>query len=462
MTLLSYDSKYVVQSSTQVSTTSATLVDDAQAIQTFSLAASQTVVVFYQASKNYGHGQYGLHTAIKVDTIDYAHSYDSGDNDHDCQRNCSFWIGTLGAGSHTIKGRFCKEYTSAGTVYIDYRTLTITILDGNEFQYVDSTTQVTTTGTTLTDDTSASVTFTPSGTCKALYLYNASNSGAYEESESGQKVAIRIGSVDYSQAEKSGEANPESTSSGTHSVFTAYANSLSAVSTTVKGRFAAAKTGNVAINSRQLGVLLFNNMTELDVVSSTTQKTTTSSSLQNDTTCSLVKIPSTDKELLAIIVASKRYNTSSSTSGERYGLAINGTNKVYGRTSCDGESNYPSSIGMCWAQSITAGTTYTLQGQFSNNTGTKTAKIDFRIMIAIWLPTTAGAIAHVKTYYVGCICNVTATKDIASTNEANQKIKQMSVDKQEIANLNIQNQKAPIDLIIEQTYPIDVTIKNWT
>ena len=73
-TLLTFNSKYVVTSSTAVTTTSATLVDDTQASQTFSLTASQTVLVIYQANNLYGTAiqHTGMQNAINVDTTDVA------------------------------------------------------------------------------------------------------------------------------------------------------------------------------------------------------------------------------------------------------------------------------------------------------------------------------------------------------------------------------------------------------
>ena len=88
--------------------------------------------------------------------------------------NTVFWIGTLASGSHTIKGRFASN-TSGSTATVSNRVLLIYILNGDAFQYVDSSTTSTTTSTSLEDDPQASFTFTPPGTCKALILYNISN-----------------------------------------------------------------------------------------------------------------------------------------------------------------------------------------------------------------------------------------------------------------------------------------------
>src|SRR5512136_2166382 len=275
-TLLTFNSKYVVTSATAVTTTSATLVDDTQASQTFSLTATQTVLVIYQANNLYSAAMewHGLQNAINVDGGDVAVSWDSPFNNNFIARNTVFWIGTLGSGSHTIKGRFASN-TSGSTATLSERGLLIYILDGNAFRYLDRAATSNNTTTTFIDD-SATFTFTPPGTCKALILYNVANAGATENSF-GKKAAINVGGTDYSQAEKPGAAD-----SCANSVFTLLAGSLPASSIKVTGRFAGNATGTALINRRQLGVLMFDDATLLDTVSSDTQVTTTSSTLVND------------------------------------------------------------------------------------------------------------------------------------------------------------------------------------
>src|SRR4030042_5860836 len=104
-TLLTFDSKYVVTSSNALTTTSATLVDDTEASQTFNLTASKTVLVIYQANSvhNAAMPNTGMQNAIRVDGTDRAISWDSPYTTNYATRNTVFWVGTLGSGSHTIK-----------------------------------------------------------------------------------------------------------------------------------------------------------------------------------------------------------------------------------------------------------------------------------------------------------------------------------------------------------------------
>jgi hypothetical protein len=388
VTLLTFNSKYVVTSQNADTTTSSSLVDDPDAQQTFTLSASKVVLVIYQANNVYGAAMplTGMQNAISVDAIDKANSWDSCYISAYPVRNAVFWVGTLAAGSHTIKGRFASN-TSGQTATISNRVLVIIIFDGDEFQYVDDATTATAPDGTLIDDPNAQVTFTPSATCKALILYNISNNGA-TESTYGKKAAIRVATTDYAQAEKSPEG-----SNYVDSVFTCHALSLSAVSTTVKGRFANSRTvtATVTIHRRQLAVLLLADSTLLDIVTSTTQVSTTSSALVDDTQATISRTTSDTRELLVVAVGTKRYNVSSALTGECYGIKVDANDRVNSR-GAPGGTAYANSAGTAYAEQLTANV-HTVQGRFSNNNGTDTAKIDARQVVALWF-TVGGALTQ--------------------------------------------------------------------
>ncbi len=385
-TLLTFSSKYVVTSVIAVTTTSTSLQDDTQASQTFSLTGSQTVLVIYQANNLYGIAMpaTGMQNAISVDSTDVAKSWDSPWDSTYVARNTVFWIGTLGSGSHTITGRFASN-TASSTATVSNRVLLIYILNGNAFLYDDDPTSQTTTSATFVNDPSASFTFTPSGSCKALILYNVANSGATEAGY-GKKAAIRVGSTDYSQAEKSASAPDYA-----DSVFTLWATSLSAVSTTVLGKFAVNNTGTVTVNRRQLGVLLFDDTTLLDLVNSDTEVTTTSSSLVDDAQATINRTTSDTRELLVVAMGTKRWSVTSYSSdeGECYGIMLDGTDRANSRGSCSftqmqtGEG--ADSAATAYAQNLAAAS-HTIKGRFSNNTGTTLAMIDSRRIAALWFP----------------------------------------------------------------------------
>lgn len=379
MTLLTYNSKYIVQSEVSVNTTSPTFVDDTEASQIFTLTKNQTVLVMYQANCNNGSTEVvnGTQNAISVNGTDHAISSDSASGANNCVRNCIFWIGTLGAGQHTITGRFSSNL-SGSTVTIDNRILLIYIFDGDEYRYLENNlTLATAPSATLVDDTISTTIFTPSANCKALYLYNCCNTSGTEDIR-GKKAAINVAETDYSQAEKS-----NATANYYNSVFTCYSESLVASSTTVKGRFAANRNSTVTVNSRQLGILMLADSTLLDIITSDTQVSTSSNALVDDGQATINRSTTDTRELLVIAMGTKRDGTNSSATGECYGISINAVDRQVSRGSpnsavrCD-------SVATCYAINLSSGD-HTVQGRFSNNTGTDTAIISSRRVIALWL-----------------------------------------------------------------------------
>lgn len=373
MVLLSFNGKYVVTNQNVDTTTSSSLADDPDAQQTFPLTANQVVLVIYEANNLYGDTMpaKGMQHAISVDGVDKANSWDSPITQDYPVRNCVFWMGTLAAGSHTIKGRFASN-TNGSTATISNRTLLIYVFNGDEFQYVDDATADFTDSFTLIDDPHAQVTFTPSATCKALILYNCANSGLGEFGQ-GKIAAINVAGTDYGQAEKS-----PGLSDYPDSVFTVHALSLSAVSTTVKGRYASEVNTQIIINRRQLAVLLLADSTLLDIITSTTQVTTNSSSLIDDTEATINRTTTDTRELLVVAMGTKRIATFAG-NGLCYGIKVD-TND---RTNAQASKETAVSAGTAWAEILSAGS-HTVQGRFST-IGFLTAAIDARQVVALWL-----------------------------------------------------------------------------
>jgi hypothetical protein len=376
MTLLTFNSKYVVSSTNAVSTASTSLVDDTEATQTFILAGTQVVLAIYQANSTYANGiesDAGTENAISVDGTDRALSYDSAPATYRAVRNCSFWIGTLAAGSHTIKGRFAVN--GPGSAVVNNRVLLIYIFDGDEFQYVDDATLRTTTSFSLVDDLSASVTFTPSGACKLLCLYNITNLHGATEYATGKKAAISIAGVDHAtSAKSSGSAKAES-------ICTFYGLSCTAISTTVKGRFSTPSVGEtVSINRRQLGVLLLADATLLNLIDSAVQVTTTSNVLVDDTQALISRTTTGLSELLVVAVGT--VTTPTTTRGECYGIKIDANDRANSRGTPKDEYN-SNSAATAYAEQLAAGA-HTVQGRFSNNYGTDSAVVNTRQVVALW------------------------------------------------------------------------------
>lgn len=385
MTLLTYHSKYVVQSSTAISTTSSTLQDDSYASQTFYLDSTKTVLAIYVANNTVEAADANiLINAISIDGTDHSTANQAGavsDGLAGLSRNTCFWIGSLNAGTHTIKGRFASTMQGY-TISVRNRTLLIYIFNGNEFTFVENNTQQSTTSATYVDDSYATATFTPTGACKALILYAANTAFNSSESIYGKKICIRVGSTDYTACEA--HQSPIYLDSG-NSLCTAYALPLTATSTTVKGRFACVVSGSesVTIDKHVLGVLLLDDSTTVDLSSSTTQVSNSSTTLANDTQATITR--SASGELLVLAQATQKLDTSGSTDGNIYGISIDSTDVAHTRFA-PSQQGFPFSGFVTYAQTATSGS-HTIYGRFAANVSGQTAKIDTRILIALWFST---------------------------------------------------------------------------
>lgn len=386
MTLLTYHSKYVVQSSTAISTTSTTLQDDSYASQTFYLDSTKTVLAIYVANNTVEAADANsLTNAISIDGTDHSTANQASavsDGAAGLSRNTCFWIGSLNAGTHTIKGRFAATMP-AGTISVRNRTLLIYIFNGNEFTFVENNTQQSTTSVTYVDDSYATATFTPTGACKALILYAANTAFNSSESFYGKKICIRVGSTDYTACEA--HQSPLNYDCG-NSLCTAYALPLTATSTTVKGRFACVVSGSetVTIDKHVLGVLLLDDSTTVDLSSSTTQVSNSSTTLANDTQATITR--SASGELLVLAQATQKLDTSGSIDGNIYGISIDSTDVAHTRFAPSLYPSFPFSGFVTYAQTVTSGS-HTIYGRFAANVSGQTAKIDTRILIALWFST---------------------------------------------------------------------------
>lgn len=230
MALLEFKEKYQVSSSNTVTTQSTSLVDDTEATLSFTLDQPCAVLIIYAEHEVHSGApsRYGNFAAIRVDGADYSRVCGGGRGSGHSMRNTTFWAGTLDAGSHTIKGRFASMRSDL-TAVIDQRTLLAYVFYGDEFTFISQAAIQTTNTIHFIDDPYAQATLTPSSSCKALVLYAVSNSGG-TEAQNGKKAAISIASSDYAKAEQSRGMLYQD------NVFTAWAQSLSSVVTTIKAR----------------------------------------------------------------------------------------------------------------------------------------------------------------------------------------------------------------------------------
>jgi hypothetical protein len=201
MALLEYKEKYQTSSSNQVTTQSTSLVDDTEATLSFTLDQPCTVLIIYAEHEVYGGAslRWGNKAAIGIDGLDYSLVAGGGRSSGHAMKNTTFWVGTLDTGSHTIKGRFSSMRADL-TAVIDQRTLLAYVFYGDEFTYITDASAQTTNSTSFVDDSYASTTKMPFGTCKALVLYAVSNDKFATEAQNGKKIAISIAGTDYAQA----------------------------------------------------------------------------------------------------------------------------------------------------------------------------------------------------------------------------------------------------------------------
>ncbi|MDD4804976.1 MAG: hypothetical protein PHN69_07610, partial [Candidatus Pacebacteria bacterium] len=383
MTLLTYAGKYVVQStSTAVPATSTSFSDDTEASQTFTLYSSKTVLVIYVANSWHGttNAVNGFKNAISIDGTDHAIMAQSAYAANYAMSNTCVWVGTLAAGSHTVKGRLACNVAST-TINVKNHTLLIYIFDGDEFTYIEDATQAQLTSTTYTDDANASVTATPSGNCKALIFYGVTNDAGVTERYTGKKILINTGATDQTASEmfqsgyNTGGTNADSNT-------TVWAESITATSRTFKGRWAGNGVQTTTLSRRFFCVLFLADSTILDVDTDTTSINSITTTMADDSYISIAR--SQEGELLCLGAATKATGTTSATSGTHYGIMLDSTDVADSRSSPAYTSD-GTQVLAAYAATVASGS-HTIKGRFSTNYSTTAAYITSRIMIALWFP----------------------------------------------------------------------------
>jgi hypothetical protein len=246
-----------VMSTVRVTTTSASLVDDPEAVYSPSLPADMETITLYQASSKHGSTEYyyGKYGTVNVDGVDESGARgDQSPFSSNCANSfTSLHSELLKAGTHTVKGRFASNYAGS-TVGIDQRGLGFIAVPA-EFSVFKaaSTVRVSTTSSTLVDDSEASLSFTLAKDSLVIIIYNASSKHGSTEYYYGKYGEINVDGVDKSESR-----GDQSTyvSNYANSFTCIWAGSLAAGSHTVKGRFASNYAGQtVGIDQRELVVL---------------------------------------------------------------------------------------------------------------------------------------------------------------------------------------------------------------
>ena len=336
MTLLTLRDKHIVKSEVTVSTTSSSWVDDTEAIIDLNLDSEAVVLVVYvafatrEAEIISAGGDVGIEIDGSVVVSSGFSNATSGT--YLTYGGDIFWIGTLSAGSHTIKGKIRGGLDAYG-IHIDRRMLLVLVFDGDEYVFINDDTEFQTTSTTPVDDPYAVATFTPSSDCNILVLYHAGVRVQEIDTASDDRYIGIYRNVWEGASQIGGDIAGKGF---WHCYTTDYPNSatMSFVTSGVSGGLESEVRGRVwaagvrtdypaIVGHRQLAVLLLDpNSTKVRISYDDTVISTTSAVPVDDSYVSITETVDEQAVVVAFVAAVKSYGTSSNDIGEKYGIDI--------------------------------------------------------------------------------------------------------------------------------------------
>jgi len=248
-----------VRSTTKVTTTSSTPVDDPQATLTFALDKDSLAFIVYNVGNKRGSTEpaTGKGVTINIDGVDIStRQWQSPYSSNKANSVTITYVTMLSAGSHTVKGRFFSN-SAGSTTTIDDRQLVVFCFPTGlvAYGFVQSSTAVSTTSGTPVDDAQAVLTLSLARDSDVFLMYAGGNPHGTTEDYDGKGVQLQIDGAD-----KSNSASWQSPygSNYADSATSLWYEQLTAGSHTVKGRFFANYAGyTVTISNRQLVALAF-------------------------------------------------------------------------------------------------------------------------------------------------------------------------------------------------------------
>ncbi|GAI34252.1 unnamed protein product, partial [marine sediment metagenome] len=197
--LFSGTSYHFIRSTTPVNTASTTFVDDTEAIQNFDLASDMLALIVYNAGCEHDdvNSTSGTKYAIEVDGTDVAQQHQGPPYANYKNGGTVVHMEILGAGGHTVKGRFaaCLE----ATVTIRERQLAILLFPNNQlYDFVRSTVTVTPSSAALVDDPQAIVNRNLPDTRQVLIIYNPTKYCGTTSVHEELKAGINVDGADVS------------------------------------------------------------------------------------------------------------------------------------------------------------------------------------------------------------------------------------------------------------------------
>jgi hypothetical protein len=248
-----------VRSTTPVSTTSGTPVDDTEAVLNVTLSEESVAFIVYNVGNKRGSTEDydGKGVTLMIDGTDIStKQWQSPYGANEANSVTIVYATTLTAGSHVIKGRFFANYAGY-TVTIDERQLIVFCfpVDLIGYWFKESATSVSTASGTPVDDAEAVLSPTLTKDSDCLIMYVGGNPRATSEDYDGKGILLGIDGTD-----KSNSTSWQSPYGNDYadSVTSLWHEQLTAGSHTINGRFFANYPGyTVTISHRQLLVLAF-------------------------------------------------------------------------------------------------------------------------------------------------------------------------------------------------------------
>lgn len=310
---LVYKNAYQIQSNLSVNTNGLVLEDDPPALLSFTLAESRVALIIYSACVYHPlevgwaeSSNHGPKLAIMIDGADSAETDSSGEGGTGVSRPMAggtvLWVGTLAAGAHTIKGRYCSVQ---GIQRLHNRRLTVLLFEGTaaDFVYVRSQVQVNTNLAVLQNDAQAIINLNLPETQKALILYGACNFQGILEGTHGKSIAI---STDGADGLEMGNRSMNGLFQRSSNAFIAEIRTLSAGVHTLRGRYRSNNAGDsVFIDERQFAVLLFSTTLETDFVESNVPVVVAGTTLADDSQAQVMRNISATRNLFGIYCVNK-------------------------------------------------------------------------------------------------------------------------------------------------------------
>jgi hypothetical protein len=247
-----------VRSTTSVSTTSGTPVDDPEAILNVTLSEESVAFIVYNAGNQRGSIlETPMGITLNIDGTDIlTRQWQSPYAANEANSVTIAYVTNLTVGSHTIKGRFFS--VGAGSVTtIDERQLIVFCFPADVVTgwFKESATSVSTTSGTPVDDSEAVLSGTLTTASDCLMMYVGGNPNGVTEDYDGKGVLLNIDGTDISNS--TSWQSPYQ-SDWANSVTSLWCEEKTAGSHNIKGRFFASYPGyTVTISHRQLLFLAF-------------------------------------------------------------------------------------------------------------------------------------------------------------------------------------------------------------